>query len=165
MADARLTEALGKSGYIERSIGGNGFKAGWLAAMAAMGPTPSPPVAASPATPYKHVEPTCEDAALLWAEIHHLRAAVQGPEGFASWQEAATAERVRRVKAERAAQPQPQPAQPLTEPQVVALLCELNGAIYESASPTDMFATIVRAVERLHGITAPSTPTPPEVAP
>lgn len=124
--------------------------------------TPSPPVAAPPAMPYKHVEPTCEDAALLWAEIHHLRAAVQGPEGFATWQEAATAERVRRVKAERAAQPQPQPAQPLTETQVVALLCELNGAIYESASPTEMFSVIVRAVERLHGITAPSTPPPGE---
>lgn len=38
----------------------------------------------------------------LWAEIHRLRAAVKGPDGYASWQEAATAERVRRVKAERA---------------------------------------------------------------
>lgn len=57
--------------------------------------TPSPPV------PYKHVEPDCEDPALLWAEIHHLRAAVQGPPGFATWQEAATAERVRRVAVER----------------------------------------------------------------
>lgn len=42
-----------------------------------------------------------EDAGRLWAEIHRLRAAVAGPHGYASWQEAATAERVRRVKAER----------------------------------------------------------------
>ena len=41
-----------------------------------------------------------EDPARLWAEIHRLRAAVQGPQGYATWQEAATAERVRRVKAE-----------------------------------------------------------------
>lgn len=38
----------------------------------------------------------------LWAEIHRLRAAVQGPDGFATWQDAAVAERVRRVRAERA---------------------------------------------------------------
>lgn len=42
------------------------------------------------------------DPVRLWAEIHRLRAAVQGPDGFATWQEAATAERVRRVRAERA---------------------------------------------------------------
>lgn len=37
----------------------------------------------------------------LWAEIHRLRAAVKGPEGFASWQQAATAERGRRARYER----------------------------------------------------------------
>ena len=42
-----------------------------------------------------------EDAARLWAEIHLLRAAVAGPEGHASWQDAATDERIRRVAAER----------------------------------------------------------------
>lgn len=36
----------------------------------------------------------------LWAEIHRLRAAVKGPDGYASWQEAATAERIRRVRVE-----------------------------------------------------------------
>jgi hypothetical protein len=41
-----------------------------------------------------------EDPARLWAEIHRLRAAVQGPDGYATWQDAATAERVRRVRAE-----------------------------------------------------------------
>ncbi|MDB5885838.1 MAG: hypothetical protein JWR74_2009, partial [Polaromonas sp.] len=35
-----------------------------------------------------------------WAELHTLRLAVQGPDGFATWQAAAVAERVRRVKAE-----------------------------------------------------------------
>lgn len=34
-----------------------------------------------------------------WIEIHKLRAAIRGPEGFATWQEAATAERILRVKA------------------------------------------------------------------
>ena len=43
-----------------------------------------------------------EDPARLWTEIHTLRAAVKGPDGYATWQQAATAERVRRVKAERA---------------------------------------------------------------
>lgn len=43
-----------------------------------------------------------ENPARLWAEIHRLRAAAQGPQGYATWQEAATAERVRRVKAEKA---------------------------------------------------------------
>lgn len=36
----------------------------------------------------------------LWAEINRLRAAVAGPDGFATWQEAATAERVKRVRVE-----------------------------------------------------------------
>src|ERR1035437_3680087 len=35
-----------------------------------------------------------------WAELHRLRAAVQGPAGYATWQDAATDERIRRVKAE-----------------------------------------------------------------
>jgi len=43
-----------------------------------------------------------EDPARLWAEVHRLRAAVQGPDGYETWQAAATAERVRRVKAEKA---------------------------------------------------------------
>lgn len=43
-----------------------------------------------------------EDPARLWAEIHLLRAAMQGPDGYSTWHEAAVAERVRRVRAERA---------------------------------------------------------------
>jgi hypothetical protein len=41
-----------------------------------------------------------EDPARLWAEIHQLRAIVKGPEGYATWQEAAIAERAHRVRAE-----------------------------------------------------------------
>lgn len=41
------------------------------------------------------VAPTEAD---LWAEIHRLRAVVKGPEGFSSWQQAATAECVRRAR-------------------------------------------------------------------
>lgn len=43
-----------------------------------------------------------KDHGVLWAEIHRLRAAVQGPKGYATWRQAAMAERVRRVKAEAA---------------------------------------------------------------
>lgn len=35
-----------------------------------------------------------------WAELHTLRVSVQGPDGFATWRDAAVDERVRRVKAE-----------------------------------------------------------------
>ena len=42
------------------------------------------------------------DPVRLWAEIHRLRADLQGPDGYATWKEAATAERVRRVRAENA---------------------------------------------------------------
>lgn len=45
---------------------------------------------------------TEEDPARLWAEIHLLRAAVQGPDGYATWKDAAVVERVRRVRAEQA---------------------------------------------------------------
>jgi hypothetical protein len=43
-----------------------------------------------------------EDPARLWAEIHRLRAEVAGgPLGYATWKDAAVAERVMRVKAEK----------------------------------------------------------------
>jgi hypothetical protein len=44
-----------------------------------------------------------EDPARLWAEIHTLRSAIQGPDGFATWKDAAVDERVRRVRAEKQA--------------------------------------------------------------
>jgi hypothetical protein len=37
----------------------------------------------------------------MWAEIYTLREAIKGPEGFDSWQDAATIERIRRVAAEK----------------------------------------------------------------
>lgn len=37
----------------------------------------------------------------VWAELITLREAVKGPTGYSSWQDAATAERLRRVVAER----------------------------------------------------------------
>ena len=42
-----------------------------------------------------------------WAELFRLREAVKGPAGYATWQDAATDERIRRVKAERALATQP----------------------------------------------------------
>jgi len=47
------------------------------------------------------LDPNESNPAVLWAEIARLRAAVQGPDGYATWQEAATAERLRRVRAEQ----------------------------------------------------------------
>lgn len=45
-----------------------------------------------------------------------------------------------------------QPMSPLTDAQVAALLDELNTPCVESESPSEMFAVIVRAVERVHGV-------------
>lgn len=56
------------------------------------------PEAAAPTTLNENEADPC----VLWAEIARLRAAVAGPKGFATWQDAATDERVRRVRAERA---------------------------------------------------------------
>ena len=47
------------------------------------------------------LSPNEEDPSRLWAEIHTLREAIKGPDGYASWQDAAVAERIRRVKMER----------------------------------------------------------------
>lgn len=52
----------------------------------------------------RDLDPNEGDPSMLWAEIIRLREALKGPDGYATWQEAATAERVRRVKAEQAAQ-------------------------------------------------------------
>ena len=37
------------------------------------------------------------DPVRLWAEIHLLREALKGPDGFDTWKDAAVAERLRRV--------------------------------------------------------------------
>lgn len=54
------------------------------------------------------------DPTVLWAEIHRLSVALRGPDGYASWQDAATDERVKRVRAEKALKEvtSAQPAQP-----------------------------------------------------
>lgn len=74
----------------------------------------SVPIYASP-QPTEPTQPATQEAmdAEHWAELHRLREAVRGPDGYATWQDAATAERIRRVKAERelAATQQPQPAE------------------------------------------------------
>lgn len=41
------------------------------------------------------------DPGVLWAEIHSLRDELRGPPGYASWKDAAIAERCRRVAAEK----------------------------------------------------------------
>jgi hypothetical protein len=61
------------------------------------------------------LDPNESDPLVLWAEIARLQAAVKGPDGYASWQDAATAERLRRVEAERRLT-EPQPAQPDDQP-------------------------------------------------
>ena len=39
-----------------------------------------------------------EDPARLWAEIHTLREAIKGPDGYDTWQDAAVSERWKRIK-------------------------------------------------------------------
>lgn len=46
------------------------------------------------------LDPDEGDPVTLWTEIWRLREAVKGPDGYATWQDAATAERIRRVRAE-----------------------------------------------------------------
>lgn len=45
------------------------------------------------------LDPNESDVYALWAEIIRLRAAAQGPAGYVTWQDAAVAERMLRVKA------------------------------------------------------------------
>jgi hypothetical protein len=52
------------------------------------------------AVPSSALNPDESDSVTLWAEIWRLREAVKGPDGYATWQDAATAERIRRVRAE-----------------------------------------------------------------
>lgn len=62
---------------------------------------------------------TDEDPARLWAEIHLLRAAVQGPDGYATWKDAAVAERMRRVRAEQALKASQHAPTPSAEPRTL----------------------------------------------
>lgn len=96
----------------------------------------SPPPA-QPATPQGDEKDWTEVD--MWAEIYRLRAAVKGPEGYDSWQDAATAERIRRVKAE-AAQPK---REPLTDEQIEV-------AMYGCLNDWD-WREFARAIERSEG--------------
>jgi hypothetical protein len=49
----------------------------------------------------KEADQDSNDPIQLWAEIHTLRAALQGPNGFATWREAAVAERLNRAASDR----------------------------------------------------------------
>lgn len=42
-----------------------------------------------------------ENPVMLWAEIWRLRAELEGPNGYATWKDAAIAERIKRVEYER----------------------------------------------------------------
>lgn len=58
----------------------------------------------------------------LWAQIWRYRAAVKGPKGYATWQDAATDERAKRAAAERKLAALSQTATPQSaEPPVEAL--------------------------------------------
>ena len=59
---------------------------------------PAQPLGLAPNEGLGPLVDTEQDPARLWAEIHLLRDAVQGPNGYATWQEAATAERALRFK-------------------------------------------------------------------
>ena len=80
-----------------------------------------------------------EDPARLWAEIHRLRAAVQGPDGYATWPEAATAERVGRGKAEK--------AQANVQ---VLVLTAVHHAVEACASATGQHRVIAHFVNKTH---------------
>ena len=85
------------------------------------------------------LDPNESNPAVLWAEIVRLQAAVAGPDGYASWQEAATAERVRRVKAE--ARPS---ADDLREP--------TNGATWRVEWWNESLRMMLPATMKLHAV-------------
>ena len=80
-----------------------------------------------------------EDPARLWAEIHKLRAAVQGPQGYATWQDAAAAERARRVKAEK-----------VHANVQVLVLTAVHHAVEACASATGQHRVIAHFVNKTH---------------
>lgn len=114
----------------------------------------------------ERLDPNESDPILLWAEIARLKAAIQGPEGYASWQEAATDERIRRVKAERelaAYRSTPadgggQGVTPLTDEQIE----KGREAIFSTSNPfcpcdSKTMRKAVRWAERAHRIGTPAS--------
>ena len=64
-------------------------------------PHPSQPVGVASTDGLGPLLDSEEDPARLWAEIHLLRAELQGPMGFATWRDAAIFERHGRVQFQR----------------------------------------------------------------
>lgn len=93
-----------------------------------------------------------ENPSLLWAEILKLRAEIAGPDGYATWKDAAVAEKLRAEALARAVMADMgNQREPLTELQIDALVQD----VYSNSGhmqPTP--AIIVRAIERAHGIGA-----------
>lgn len=74
-----------------------------------------------------------EDPSMLWAEIWRLRAALQGPDGYVTWKDAAVAERLRRVAAERKLAEQGQAA--TADTSLGAALEAIDAAIAKQPQP------------------------------
>lgn len=93
-----------------------------------------------------------EDATVLWAHIHKLRNEVRGPEGFATWKDAALDERLRRIAAEK---------KPATTPEAPALADEvkrLYGLCLECTDPNVALNCIGEAhaaIDRLAALAVP----------
>lgn len=145
--------------------------------------TPSPPVAAPPATPAPDLLQRCQEL-LAWHKTGKLEG--DALRQFAAGLFCPNYLRLRLAETQTAdeafsfvvaAQPQPQPAQPLTDSQIKAAV---HGAVksgrlswmgYEKDEAGEYTVPVLspshyqlaRAIEAI--LTAPSTPTPPEVAP
>lgn len=161
----------------------NAYLAGYVLADRAARATPSPPVAAAPATPVAPAEwgispflsratpvPARPWFERIWKEVNLNDMPYSGSSLLRFAHAVFDA-------ASRTAQPQPQPAQPLTgtaakvrAPLSDAQIEKLREATFSTSNPfcpcdSKTMRKAVWAAERAHGITAPSTPTPPEVAP
>lgn len=80
---------------------GQALKHGWDAALQYFGLISPKGDKLFEVTPMLTLDANEADAVVLWAAIHHLRAAQQGPSGYQSWQDAAVDERVKRVALQR----------------------------------------------------------------
>lgn len=119
-----------------------------------------PALASSAGTPHGAREPAAlnddSTAVDLWAEIWRLREAVKGPTGYATWQDAATDERIRRVKAEAALKAR-EPSEdakdaarvPMTDEQIEDLRGEANRGF---DIEREHYFKAFRDAERAHGI-------------
>lgn len=96
------------------------------------------------------IDPNEQDAVVLWAEIWRLRTALRGPDGYATWQDAAVAERARRIQAERSASARVA----LSDEQIKALTCRvLNCNFYDvGPRPVEFARVVIAEYERINGI-------------